>query len=380
MQPQKDTQPDPRKREAHLSKDGKWRSFPKMPNLLQYVSSGNYYGRIKVHGKLIRESLRTSVWTAAKLRLPDFLKKHQQATSHESFPSFPEAVEEFKTHLDHETGIKQRSKEYRLLCLQKILTTWPKVMDLRIDEITEQACKEWAAGLNGKIACHYFNNTIATLRQVIATGIKMHKAKTGLSVENPASELNRVRITQKNLQLPESDQFKSLLENIRKGSSGWGYRVADLVEFLAYSGLRIRSEAIWVTWEDIDWQKREIVVRGHPETGTKNSSLRRVPIIADMETLLQRLKDQLGTIAKGRIVPLTECNGSLARACKEIGIPKLTHHDLRHLFATRCIEAGVDIPTVSRWLGHKDGGALAMKTYGHLRNEHSRQMAARVKF
>ena len=28
---------------------------------------------------------------------------------------------------------------------------------------------------------------------------------------------------------------------------------------------------------------------------------------------------------------------------------------------------GVDIPTVSRWLGHKDGGALAMKVYGHLR-------------
>jgi len=35
---------------------------------------------------------------------------------------------------------------------------------------------------------------------------------------------------------------------------------------------------------------------------------------------------------------------------------------LRHLFATRCIESGVDIPTVSRWLGHKDGGALAMKS------------------
>jgi integrase len=59
---------------------------------------------------------------------------------------------------------------------------------------------------------------------------------------------------------------------------------------------------------------------------------------------------------------------------------RITHHDLRHLFATRCIESGVDIPTVSRWLGHKDGGALAMKTYGHLRDQHSQQMAARVVF
>jgi len=53
---------------------------------------------------------------------------------------------------------------------------------------------------------------------------------------------------------------------------------------------------------------------------------------------------------------------------------------LRHLFATRCIESSVDIPTVSRWLGHKDGGALAMKTYGHLRREHSIAQAQKVSF
>ena len=42
--------------------------------------------------------------------------------------------------------------------------------------------------------------------------------------------------------------------------------------------------------------------------------------------------------------------------------------DFRHFFATPCIDAGVDITTVSRWLGHKGGGALAMRvsmgTYG----------------
>jgi hypothetical protein len=40
----------------------------------------------------------------------------------------------------------------------------------------------------------------------------------------------------------------------------------------------------------------------------------------------------------------------------------------------------VDIPTVSRWLGHKDGGALAMKVYGHLRDSHSVNMAQKVTF
>jgi integrase len=68
------------------------------------------------------------------------------------------------------------------------------------------------------------------------------------------------------------------------------------------------------------------------------------------------------------------------RAAEKVGMVRITHHDLRHLFATRCIESDVDIPTVSRWLGHKDGGALAMRVYGHLRDKHSEDMARRVSF
>jgi hypothetical protein len=44
------------KRTAHrLSKDGKWRSFSRVPHRLQYASSDLYFARIKVAGKIIRE-------------------------------------------------------------------------------------------------------------------------------------------------------------------------------------------------------------------------------------------------------------------------------------------------------------------------------------
>ncbi|MGO9204168.1 MAG: tyrosine-type recombinase/integrase [Limisphaerales bacterium] len=367
-----------------MSKDGQWRSFPKVPHLLQYVSNGNYYGRIKVAGKVIRESLQTTVWTTAKLRLTDFLKEHQENQNRVGPPKFSEAVAVFKQALASETGIKARTREYRLRCLKRIEKSWPALWDLRLDEITPRACKEWAAKLSNEIACHYYNNTIATLRQVVQAGTKAHKEKGGVVLENPAAELKRVRVKQKELQLPEPAQFKDLVANLRKRSGGWSSRVGDLVEFLAYSGLRIHSEAVWVTWEDVDRQRKQIIVRGSPETGTKNSEIRRVPLIPDMEGLRKRMKAKLGTadgsLCTGTILKVNRCNEALARACREIGIPRITHHDLRHLFATRCIESGVDIPTVSRWLGHKDGGALAMKTYGHLRNEHSQQMAQRVKF
>ena len=380
MQSIRDTAPEGRKREEHLSKDGKWRSFPRVPHLLQYVSNGNYYGRIKVGRKLIRESLKTDVWTTAKLRLTDFLKQQQEAHSRVEAPKFREAVEFFKRELESDTAIKPQSKQYRLWCLGKLQKTWPELWDQRLDEITPQACKDWAAKLNGAIACHYYNNTIGTLKQVLQAGLKAHKKNGGSTIESPAVELKKTRITQKDLQLPEPSHFKALIENLRKKSGGWGPRVADLVQFLAYSGLRINSEAVFVTWEDIDWQRKQIIVRGNPDTGTKNSEIRRVPIIPDMEILLTRLKSQIGGVPTGCIAQVSRCNEGLARACNEIGISKLTHHDLRHLFAIRCIESGVDVPTVSRWLGHKDGGALAMRTYGHLRNEHSQLMAQKVRF
>jgi len=61
-------------------------------------------------------------------------------------------------------------------------------------------------------------------------------------------------------------------------------------------------------------------------------------------------------------------------------LPVLRNHDLGHYFASVGIARGVDIPTVSRWLGHADGGALAMKTYGHLLKDHSQAAAKKVDF
>jgi integrase len=81
-----------------------------------------------------------------------------------------------------------------------------------------------------------------------------------------------------------------------------------------------------------------------------------------------------------KVFRVREAQRAMDRATRKVGMERIVHHDLRHLFATICIESGVDIPTVSRWLGHKDGGALAMKTYGHLRREHSIAQAQRVTF
>jgi len=42
--------------------------------------------------------------------------------------------------------------------------------------------------------------------------------------------------------------------------------------------------------------------------------------------------------------------------------------------------SGIDFMTIARWVGHKDGGILIGKVYGHLSNEHAQAQAARMNF
>jgi len=81
----------------------------------------------------------------------------------------------------------------------------------------------------------------------------------------------------------------------------------------------------------------------------------------DLRPIIVGLTSRRGPEANSApVVRVGGCLGALESACKAVGPKPINHHDLRPLFAIRCIESGVDIPTVSRWLGHSDGGALAM--------------------
>jgi integrase len=193
--------------------------------------------------------------------------------------------------------------------------------------------------------------------------------------------VKRAKLRSKEIALPSSEKFNAMVEEMRNGHGRFSRDCADFVEGLAYSGMR-KGEANALKWRDLDFDANEIVVRGDAVTGTKGGEgWRRVPMIPDARALFQRMRSERpGEPLDAKVFAVTESQKAIDRACKKVGTDRITHHDLRHLFATRCIESGVDIPTVSRWLGHKDGGVLAMKIYGHLRREHSIAQAQRVTF
>jgi integrase len=348
-------------------------------NLYSYAPTGTYYARPRIKGKVKVKCLKTDKLTVAKQRLADFLREeHRKAEAMDNTIrgklKFRDAAETFKSRLAATKDLKPRSKEYRLERLNALLRSWPNLENMDIGKIRKHDCQEWAKRFSDASPTA-FNNTVGTLRMILDIGIEF-----GACYDNPAKTISKHRVRQKQLELPSQAQFMQLVNFVQSVRVGRAKSCANLMRFLAFGGFR-KSEAKRVTWADCDFEKGEITVRGDDDTGTKNWTIRRVPMIPEMKALLEKLRNEHPDAKPSDpVMIVAECQGAISTACTELGVARFTHHDLRHLFATRCIESGVDIPTVSKWLGHSDGGALAMKVYGHLREEHSIGMAKRVSF
>lgn len=170
------------------------------------------------------------------------------------------------------------------------------------------------------------------------------------------------------------------------------------------TGLRI-GEVLGLQWRDIDFSSRKLYVRrtvnrlkkiddkGDKKTeivvGTPKSakSIRDIPFTASFAETLQeymevskknqnirQLRDTDFVIAYRRGKPtepksLQKC---FHRIADSAGISGATFHSLRHTFATRAIEKGVDVKTLSVLLGHADVGTT-LNRYAHVLDEQKRK-------
>jgi integrase len=380
-------------------KDPKWIKT-RVQHVYRHRDSGRYYVRGFRQGKEIWKALKTKSAEVARAQAADVLKEiNKPRILSEALldgkPTAGQAAELYRAQVETDVEIKPRTRDYRLETIKTLFRSWSGLETTRLSQITEAQCREWAkhflhskraTGHNWKtepkkiISASRFNNTVDTLRHIFEIGIKH-----GVILSNPANAIGKVTPRQKPMRIPTREQFTVLVQEIRNAGGAVSHCSADLVEFLGYTGCRI-DESRWVRWEHVDRQRNVVVIWGDPETATKNYEVRRVPIIPPLAKLLDDLRQTPRyPRAKDRrkenyVLAVRECQKAIDRACAKLNIQRFTHHDLRHLFATRCIESGVDIPTVSKFLGHKDGGALAMKTYGHLQDGHAQAMAAKVKF
>lgn len=359
----------------------------RLQNLIRHHNSGIYYARAFSGGKEIWKSLKTDHFPVAEAKLADFLKQHRanrdgnrnavERVKHGKM-SFADALAAHMEKIASDVQArrtKPATEHYWKQIYAALLKSWPGLALRDIRRISSSECSAWARTFSKGSSPTRFNNTIAGLRHVFDVGIEAAVIYT-----NPAAKLERVPVRQKQLVLPSTAQFLKLIDTIRKAGAWCSRDCADFVEGLAVTGIRL-ADAGEIEWRDVDFSAGEIVVRGNAETGTKNWSVYRAPMISRARDLLERMRAARSEEPlTAKVFQVHEAQKAIESACKKLGLARITHHDLRHFFATVCIESGVDIPTVSRWLNHKDGGALAIKTYGHLRREHSVAAARRVTF
>ena len=376
----------------------------KIQGLMRH-KTGRYYARLFIGNKEKWVSLRTDILEVAKSKFrthEDILAIRENqirgiVPQVEPF-TVGQAVASYLARLDGEVALDQLklgTRNYWKTVLNTVRASWLEILkadlfDLQVAEVKSSDCKELAAtyrktpskresrkevGLKRCISARYYNNSIFALRSVFTEAVE-----GGYLSSNPAKSLGVARVPATQLNLPNKLQFRAIVKAVRAGAHRTSEAAGDMIEFLAFSGCRV-GEARRVQWKHISFDHKKIEIRGDPKTGTKNWGTRSVPMVPPMVSLLQQMeKRRLSTDPEEYVLKIRDVRGALARGCAAARAPLISHHDLRHLFATVAIEGSVDIATVANWLGHKDGGALAMKTYHHLRDLHSSTSANKVTF
>jgi integrase len=189
--------------------------------------------------------------------------------------------------------------------------------------------------------------------------------------------LPRRRLGKTAILIPSQPEFAQLVAKLRLYDVR-AVEAANLVEVLAYSGMRL-AEATAITWSDVDFDQGRFTVTGG-ELGTKNHEARVVPLFPAFQAFLAKLRQERKPKPTDRVIGIDNAKTAMRSACTACGLPDFTHHCMRHYFVSNAIEAGVDFKTIAGWVGHKDGGLLVAKTYGHLRDTHSFEMAKRMTF
>ena len=156
-----------------------------------------------------------------------------------------------------------------------------------------------------------------------------------------------------------------------------------------YMGLRI-GEVCALQWKDIDLEKRILTVsktiqRVQCRTGAKHtkliitepkseSSKRTIPIPDCLLPLLRQFMDNGEVyVVSGRKKPVEPrtMQYRFAKILHNADLPAFHYHSLRHLFATRCVELGFDVKTLSEILGHSSV-EVTLNSYIHSDMERKR--------
>lgn len=247
---------------------------------------------------------------------------------------------------------------YRMKADKHVL---PSFSTRSIDDITESDVysfieKKQKSGLSNR----YISDIIIMMKSIFKYAVKTYH------IFNPMEDISLPKSIKSEITLLDDKQQEKLQQYIADNQSHTTLGIALSMS----TGIRI-GELCALQWEDVNLEKRILTIRKtiqrimtpDGETKTKliitepksESSKRMIPIpeciIPMLESFKGKAKEYLISGMNTPVEPRTMQNRFVS-ILKNVKLPSIHFHALRHMFASKCVKLGFDIKTLSEILGH----------------------------
>lgn len=235
--------------------------------------------------------------------------------------------------------------------------------------------------MNGTLAASTITSIVSVLKNSLRCAEQCGVVKTQFSDAVKCPKVNEKKIES----FTKSEQQK--IERYIQGSKK---RNLFGVKLCLYTGLRI-GELLALKWEDIDFINSTLTISKSCHDGWVNgsyvkiidtpktaSSARIIPIPPPLVNDLKELKkiSPSDFVVSGHTPYGAEVRSyqrTFENLLKKLQIPHKGFHSLRHTFATRALEVGMDVKTLSEILGHRST-SITLNRYAHSMWEHKTEM------
>jgi len=274
-----------------------------------------------IEGKIARGNFNLEEYEKKQVLLPDFIKEYFRFAQTYKSPST----------MDLE---------------RNILSSFSKFSnDVNLRSIDGQVLDIWKAERLKNVRPATFNLELRTLKAIFNVA-----KRWGYLDTNPTDQISKLKVDEQRLCMTDSELqllFSALAEEQRTASKDSHRKHLSLLmkyyEFLLNTGLR-RDEGLKLQKKNINYDQNIIFIEK-----TKDKETRVVPLTDRARDIIDSLDDSLFSRLTCSYV-----SHMFARICKKAGLTGFKLHSLRHTFATRLIDLGVDVLTVSKILGHSD--------------------------
>lgn len=293
--------------------------------------------------------------------------------------------EEWLTHYIKPSSKQRTFEQYSRAAQIHIL---PYLGDIELTDLTPFVLQKFITGLtengNKRTGKGLSPNFVKTILSIVQNSLKTAHL-VGYLPEYSANKIKRPKPKEKQVECFSAWEQKKIEEaalSTRKDK----YRGIILC---LYTGLRI-GELLALTWNDIDFDKNILSVTKTCHDGNENgkhvrsidtpkteNSRRQIPLSKTLVKMLKEIKKTSEcefVIADGeKPVFIRSYQRTFELFLKKLKLPHKGFHSLRHTFATRALECGMDVKSLSEILGHKNA-MITLNRYAHSLWEHKAEM------